>query len=109
MRLRLLAALALALIALGMLAGSSSSATAKPTIAPFLGDWRMLPDADPALAGYSLYIKNANASEANSLIGPEWKNVSNTGYWDKYCGSTVTVYAYAVLQYSWGPQGVMGG
>jgi hypothetical protein len=54
-------------------------------------------------------ITPTTASAAYALVGPEWTNVSGTAYYDQYCGSTVTVYAYVVLQYSWGSNGSMGG
>jgi len=108
-RLRLLPVLGLALLALGALAGSSSSATAPPTIDPFIGDWTMTSDGAAALAGYHLVIKASNASEAKSLVGPEWVNQTETAWYDSHCGSKATVYGYVVLTYTWPTPGSMGG
>ncbi len=106
---RLVAVLALALLALGVLAGSSRSAASPPTIGPFIGDWTMTSNADPALVGFQLQITESNASGAKSLVGPEWLNPTETAWYDSHCGSKATVYAYVVLTYTWPPQGSMGG
>ena len=109
MRLRLVSVLALGLLVLGAFAGSSSSATPKPTIDPFLGTWKMTSGADAALVGWELHITASTAAGAKILVGPEWTNVTDTAYYDQYCGSQATVYGYVVLQYTWDPQGLMGG
>ena len=109
MRLRLIPILALALLALGALAGSSSSATAPPTIGQFVGDWTMTSNGDAALAGHQLVIRASNVFEAKSLVGPEWLNQTETAWYDSHCGSMATVYGYAVLTYTWLPEGSMGG
>jgi hypothetical protein len=109
MHLRLLAALAVALIALGALAGSSSSATARPSVELFLGEWTASGDSDAALAAHGLTISKSSANVAKALVGPEWTNVSGTAYYDKYCGAVADVYAYVTIAYEWAPAASMGG
>jgi hypothetical protein len=109
MRMRLVAVIALALAALSVLAGSASSAAARPKIEDFLGDWTASAASDPALAAHGLTISKSSAADAKALVGPEWTNVSGTAYYDQYCGAAADVYAYVTIAYDWAPAASMGG
>jgi hypothetical protein len=107
--LRLIPVLALAFLALGTFGGSAISASSPPKVDPFLGDWTASAASDAPLAGKSLTISLSTKAGAKEKVGPQWTNASGTGYYDQYCGSGATVYAYVRIAYHWAPVGQMGG